>query len=247
MRLAEVALDHALGGAERDGVDRDVGGAGALRDLGRVLAVLARAVRQQHDRGRWRILVVGLQRLQRGVQRVAGRGAALGLQRGQRRLDRQAVLRRAQHRVRAVGEGHEADLQLLGHVLEEPVGGLLGRRQPVGLHVDGVHRAGGVGHEHHARPLHRHGDRGLGPRERDRHPGQRQHQQRGREVLAHAAVLGRDRGERRRRGEADHVLGRLAAAEPQRRERDRDDRQAGQEERCLETHRRLLPRARSQS
>ena len=84
----------------------------------------------------------------------------------------------ADHGVDPVRVGDEADLQLLGHVVEEALAGRLSRGEAARPDVRGVHRARRVRDEHDRGALDRHGDGRLGTGEREHRPRQGEAQQR---------------------------------------------------------------------
>ena len=177
-----------------------------------------------------------LERFERGGEAVAGGRAAVGGQAGERRAHLLVVGGRRLEHARAVAERDRADAQLVGRLVEEAVGGRARGVEPVGRDVGGGHRARGVGDEHDRGLLdgHRHGR--LRARERDDEAGDREREQRARDVAPPARGGRRGQGGDGRAREADGVPATATLGEQVQRDARRDGEQAEQEERGGEAH-----------
>src|SRR4051794_35156341 len=244
------ARDRRALRAQRDGVDRDAQLARPARRLDWVGALGRAPVGEQHDGRRGAAPVAPLDLLQlldRRGQRVAGRGAALGDQPAKHAPCLVVVLGRLLDGVDHRAVGDDADLEALGHLVDERERRVAGGVQPARLHVGGLHRARDVEHEHHGRLVDRHRDRVLRAREADDQRGERGEEQRSGQVPAPGRRRADDRAHGRDGGEAHDVPAPPAALGDEREHQQRHAQQQQQEERGLEAHRRRPPSVRSQS
>ena len=129
---------------------------------------------------------------------VAHRRAAVGDHALERAGDRAAVRRRRDDLLRVVRERHEPEAEVVGRLVEQHLGRLDGRGQPVGLDVLGAHRARDVVDEHHRRGPLRRGDAALRPRDGEDQRRGGEQQQRGGHVPAPAGPPGDEAGQQRR-------------------------------------------------
>ena len=115
-----------------------------------------------------------------------------------------AVARRRGQHARLAAERHDADVDRLGYLRHEPLGGGAGGDQARRAHVGGLHRAADVGDEHDRRALDRHGDgllRARGGEDEDRQreqEGEHRHVQAPARAVRHHRRCHRGRRERGR-------------------------------------------------
>ena len=125
--------------------------------------------------------------------RLARAGAAARGELVERLVDGDAVARRRGQHARLAAERHDADVDRLGHLRHEALGGGAGGDQARRAHVGGLHRAADVGDEHDRRALDRHRDgllRARGGEDQDR---QREQEGEHRHVQAPARAVRRHR------------------------------------------------------
>ena len=181
----------------------------------------ALAVGEQDHRGRRALAVLAAARgeaVERRVERVAGRGAAVGLQASQRGLDLargRASARRPRWSARRSRRSRPAACS--GTRSRNALGGRARGLQPRRVDVGGRHRARLVGDEHDRRLLDRHGDRrlrlgGARPRAPPPRPASRAGGS-----TRRSRGWRRSTGEHRRGGEAHGEAAPPVAARPRRR------------------------------
>jgi len=107
-------------------------------------------------------------RVERGADAVRGRRAAADLQAVDAGEQLRAVLRGRHGEGRTAVEGHDADLHVVGQLVDEGAGPGLGGLEPARRDVRGRHRRRRVEHEHDRRPVDGRADGHGGLRERDR-------------------------------------------------------------------------------
>ena len=182
---------------------------------------------------------IGHAEVDRPGDRVAERGAVVGLERAQPFQRLGAVVRRRHDDVGLVGERDDADAEPIGQVLDEGARRLSGRGHAVGRDVGRQHRAGAVHGEDHGRLLARDIHGHLRPRDSDHERREREQSER-RGDVAPPAGRGRDDVlEQIQVREADDVLPSPALRDEVREEGEPDDDQAQQGEGPAEAHLRL--------
>ena len=211
-------------------------------------ALGARAVRQQengHERlavlaGRDGAVLVLRSEVDRGRDRVTDRGPGVRLEAVDLVDDLGAVVRGLGERRRGGRERDEADTEPLGQPLDEPAGRVLRGGEPRRRDVGSHHRPGDVDRQDDARLVTRHGDRRLGPCERDEQCDERQQGKDGRDVPPPAGRAVDDVREQVEVREPHRVLHTPPLDEEVRHHQQRHDRQREKGEGPREAHRRLL-------
>ena len=178
-----------------------------------------------------------LDRAQRRGQRVAGRRAARRLHARERLADRRVVARRRLQHGRLVVEGDRADADVVGHRVEERAGRAAGGDEPARRDVLGQHRARAVGGDRRPSPA-RPGPRRstCGRASATSRPATASPRTAIGHVPAPARAPRRDRGHELRRRRTPRVRPRRRSARTYSATQQRDEREAGEQERAGEAH-----------